>query len=96
VALLPYLRLSIALSLRLLRPRAKAVSNSRCRCCHSRSSACLGDVRNDEKCIICFSLEVWCRDVPIVSYTYATALHTSGHSALLHRSKGLPRLLRAV
>src|SRR3712207_2392992 len=39
--------LSVTLSHRLFRPRAKAASSSRTRCSHSRSSARLGDVRMD-------------------------------------------------
>jgi hypothetical protein len=51
-----YFLLSVALFQRLLRPRAKAASNCRCRCCHSRSSICIGDVRNDKKRILCYPL----------------------------------------
>jgi hypothetical protein len=39
--------LSVTLSHRLFRPRAKAASSSRSRCSHSRSSTRLGDVRMD-------------------------------------------------
>lgn len=51
-----YLLLSVALAQRLLRPRAKATSNSRCRWCHSRSSVCIGDVRNEKNRILCYPL----------------------------------------
>jgi hypothetical protein len=51
-----YFLLRVALALRLLRPRAKATSNSRCRWCHSRSSVCIGDVRNEKKRILCYPL----------------------------------------
>ncbi len=42
-----YFLLSIALSLRFLRPRAKAALSSRSRCSHSRSSTRLGEMRMD-------------------------------------------------
>ncbi len=42
-----YLLSSLALSLRFLRPRAKAALSSRSRCSHSRSSARLGEKRMD-------------------------------------------------
>ena len=50
-----YLLLSVALALRLLRPRAMVASNSRCGSCHSRSSVFVGDLRNDKKRILCYS-----------------------------------------
>jgi hypothetical protein len=55
----PYFLLRSALSQRLLRPRAKAASNSRWRCCHPRCSVCLGDVRKENKCILCYPLLAW-------------------------------------
>jgi hypothetical protein len=57
--LFSYLLLSVALAQRSLRPRAKAASNSRCRWCHSRSSVCIGDLRNEKRRILCYPLLAW-------------------------------------
>lgn len=43
-----YFLLSVALCQRLFRPRAKAAYSSRSRCCRSRSTVCLGDIRYDK------------------------------------------------
>ena len=43
-----YFLLSVALCQRFFRPRAKAAYSSRSRCCRSRSTVCLGDIRYDK------------------------------------------------
>ena len=69
--LFSYLLLSVALAQRLLRPRAKATSNSRCRWRHLRSRACIGDLRNEKKRILCYPLLAWMNRRCTVPYKYS-------------------------